>query len=79
MDLNQPVFDSVLAIDAQLQKLQLEVKQMDKEFADYQPKAAAQLSQSKVSTPSPEISEERKVDNDSFGALKKQGPSRVTF
>ena len=44
MDLNQPVFDSVLAIDAQLQKLQLEVKQMDKEFADYQPKAAAQLS-----------------------------------
>ena len=32
MNLNEPVFDSVLAIDAQLKKLQFEVKDMDKEF-----------------------------------------------
>ena len=37
MNLNEPVFDSVLAIDAQLQKLQAEVAQMDSEFADYKP------------------------------------------
>ena len=29
MNLNEPVFDSVLAIDAQLQKLQMEVAEMD--------------------------------------------------
>jgi len=33
MDLKQPVFDSVLAIDAQLQRLQIEVSEMDKQFA----------------------------------------------
>ena len=33
MDLKQPVFDSVLAIDAQLQRLQMEVSEMDKQFA----------------------------------------------
>lgn len=37
MNLNQPSFDSVMAIDAQLQKLQLEVQQMDQEFANYNP------------------------------------------
>lgn len=35
MNLNAPCFDSVLAIDAQLAKLQGEVKQMDNEFANY--------------------------------------------
>lgn len=49
MDLNKPVFDSVLAIDAQLQKLQSEVTSMDAEFANYKPQ---QLKGS------PEISEE---------------------
>ena len=32
MNLNEPVFDSVLAIDAQLQKLQMEVAEMDQQF-----------------------------------------------
>lgn len=37
MNLNQPVYDSVLAIDAQLQQLQNEVAQMDVEFKNYNP------------------------------------------
>ena len=37
INLNEPVFDSVLAIDAQLQRLQAEVAQMDQEFANYKP------------------------------------------
>ena len=32
MNLNEPVFDSVLAIDVQLQKLQMEVAEMDQQF-----------------------------------------------
>ena len=32
MNLNAPCYDSVLAIDAQLAKLQAEVTQMDSEF-----------------------------------------------
>ena len=36
MNLNTPVLDSVLAIDAQLQKLQQEVMSMDAEFAEFQ-------------------------------------------
>ena len=36
MNLNAPVLDSVLAIDAQLQKLQQEVSSMDVEFAQYE-------------------------------------------
>ena len=39
MNLNEPCFDSVLNIDAQLQKLQSEVATMDKEFANYKPAA----------------------------------------
>ena len=39
MNLNEPVFDSVLAIDEQLKKLQFEVKKMDTEFLDYKPAA----------------------------------------
>jgi len=62
MNLNAPCFDSVLAIDAQLQRLQTEVAQMDKEFANYKPQAArkTKMQQNKASTPSPEIEEERK-------------------
>ena len=37
MNLNEPCFDSVLAIDAQLQKLQTDVAQMESEFANYRP------------------------------------------
>lgn len=37
MNLNQPVLDSVLSIDAQLLKLQQEVTEMDAEFAQYKP------------------------------------------
>ena len=37
MNLNEPVFDSVLAIDAQLQKLQMEVAEMDQQFQNYKP------------------------------------------
>ena len=37
MNLNQPDYDSVLAIDEQLQRLQNEVAQMDSQFANYQP------------------------------------------
>lgn len=60
MNLNDPCYDSVLAIDSQLQKLQSEVADMDREFANYKPfhsgmKAAAD-------TPSPEIIEERKTN-----------------
>ena len=39
MNLNAPCYDSVLAIDAQLAKLQSEVSQMDSEFANYKPVA----------------------------------------
>ena len=35
MNLKEPVFDSVLAIDEQLKKLQSEVNQMESQFADY--------------------------------------------
>ena len=59
MNLNEPVFDSVLAIDAQLQKLQMEVAQMDQQFANYKP---PQQPVAKSGTPSPEIIEERKMD-----------------
>ena len=65
MNLNAPCFDSVLAIDAQLAKLQSEVSQMDSEFGNYKPpalnKAAAMNNSS--SSASPEIIEEggRKV------------------
>ena len=41
INLNEPVFDSVLAIDAQLQRLQAEVTQMDQEFANYKPQSRA--------------------------------------
>ena len=65
MNLNEPVFDSVLAIDAQLQKLQAEVAQMDSEFADYKPHSQALRDLKKQSTSgfksnslSPEIQEE---------------------
>lgn len=44
MNLNEPCFDSVLAIDAQLQKLQTEVATMDREFANYNPAAPQQRS-----------------------------------
>ena len=37
MNLNQPVYDSVLAIDEQLRKLQSEVTQMESQFQDYKP------------------------------------------
>ncbi len=66
MNLNEPCFDSVLAIDAQLQKLQTEVAQMDKEFANYRPPARPVgrgpqgAVNGTVQTPSPEIVEERK-------------------
>ena len=59
MNLNEPVFDSVLAIDAQLQKLQMEVAQMDQQYANYNPTQ----NPVKSGTPSPEILEERKMDN----------------
>lgn len=62
MNLNEPCFDSVLAIDAQLQKLQTEVAFMDREFANY--KAPVGRTTQKVGqTPSPEIEEERKTSN----------------
>lgn len=74
MNLNEPCFDSVLAIDAQLQKLQTEVAQMDREFANYKPPATRTTkgNQIKANTPSPEIEEERKE-------VVYKGPRNVSF
>ena len=55
MNLNEPVFDSVLAIDEQLKKLQLEVKQMDNEFKGYKPPSAA------ASTAAPDLKQTKTV------------------
>lgn len=51
MNLNEPCFDSVLAIDSQLQKLQSEVAQMDREFANYRPSATAAATGGAVTRP----------------------------
>ena len=76
MNLNEPCFDSVLSIDAQLQKLQTEVAQMDREFANYKPPMPRQTQNAaKSGTPSPEIEEERKT---STGKRPSTGRS-VTF
>ena len=59
MNLNQPVFDSVLAIDEQLQKLQSEVTQMETQFHDYRPPGQAKsLSPQEISE---EVPAPRKV------------------
>ena len=39
MNLNAPVYDNVLSIDQQLQKLEAEVQCLDHEFKDYNPRA----------------------------------------
>jgi hypothetical protein len=62
MNLNEPCFDSVLAIDAQLQKLQAEVANMNSEFANYQQPRLRMQQYNAASTPSPEIEEERKAN-----------------
>ena len=64
MNLNEPCFDSVLAIDSQLQKLQTEVASMGSEFANYRPPQQSRrpATQTAGSTPSPEIEEERKTN-----------------
>ena len=59
MNLNQPVYDNVLAIDAQLQKLQDEVAQMDLEFKNYRPHSTTHRPDDrKNNASSPEITEE---------------------
>ena len=72
MNLNEPCFDSVLAIDAQLQKLQSEVATMNSEFANYQPHKSRVQQHNAANTPSPEIEEERKTN-------KMPAKPRVTF
>lgn len=75
MDLNAPCFDSVLAIDAQLAKLQAEVSQMDSEFANYKPKGAAQ----RDSPPSFEIEEERQESASASVYRNAKQSKAVTF
>ena len=59
MNLNQPVFDNVLAIDAQLQKLQDEVAAMDLEFKNYKPEYNnTHRPRERKDVSSPEITEE---------------------
>ena len=70
MNLNEPCFDNVLSIDAQLQKLQGEVAQMSNEFANYRPPQHSSQSKQTAAkrypvthggaSSSPEIEEERK-------------------
>ncbi len=74
MNLNEPCFDSVLAIDAQLQKLQAEVANMNSEFANYQQPRPRMQQHNAANTPSPEIEEERKTNKVPI----KQTP-KVTF